>query len=198
LGGKDNFAADREAAAKLVEAVPGAAVAARENRALLGRAVRFLAEDAGVHQFLDIGAGLPTACAVHEIVRGSVPLLRVVYADNDPMVVRQAEAILGGSLTAAVVRGDMRDPWNLFARPTVRSLINLAEPVAILLVAVLASSRSMLLVWARNRANPQVAGVHAMAVTCGSLRMSGSRTRRLGSCVFLRRVSPGKKKTSSI
>jgi hypothetical protein len=137
LGGKDNFAADREAAAKLVEAVPGAAVAARENRAFLGRAVRFLAEDAGVCQFLDIGAGLPTACAVHEIVRGSVPLPRVVYADNDPMVVRHAEAILGGSLTAAVVRGDMREPWDLFARPTVRSLINLAEPVAILLVAVL-------------------------------------------------------------
>jgi hypothetical protein len=137
LGGKDNFAADREAAAKLVEAVPGAAVAARENRAFLSRAVRFLAEDAGVHQFLDIGAGLPTAYAVHEIVRGSVPLPRVVYADNDPMVVRHAEAILGDSLTAAVVRGDVREPWDLFARPTVRTLINLAEPVAILLVAVL-------------------------------------------------------------
>jgi hypothetical protein len=121
----------------LVEAVPGAAVAARENRAFLGRAVRFLAEDAGVHQFLDIGAGLPTAYAVHEIVRGSVPLPRVVYADNDPMVVRHAEAILGDSLTAAVVRGDVREPWDLFARPTVRTLINLAEPVAILLVAVL-------------------------------------------------------------
>jgi hypothetical protein len=137
LGGKDNFAADRQAAARLLDAVPGAAVAARENRAFLSRAVRFLAEDAGVCQFLDLGAGLPTACAVHEIVRGSVPLPRVVYADNDPMVVRHAEAILGGSLTAAVVRADVRQPWDLFARPTVRSLINLAEPVAILLVAVL-------------------------------------------------------------
>jgi hypothetical protein len=137
LGGKDNFAADRQAAAKLLEAVPGAAMAARENRAFLGRAVRFLAEEAGICQFLDIGAGLPSARAVHEIVRGNVPAPRVVYADCDPMVVRHAEALLGGSLTAAVVRADGRQPWDLFTRPTVRSLINLAEPVAILLVAVL-------------------------------------------------------------
>jgi hypothetical protein len=84
LGGKDNFSADREAAAKLLAAVPGAGVAARENRAFLGRAVRFLAEEAGVRQFLDIGAGLPTARAVHEIVAGCVPMPQVVYADYDP------------------------------------------------------------------------------------------------------------------
>jgi SAM-dependent methyltransferase len=137
LGGKDNFAADRQAAAKLLEAVPGASVAARENRAFLGRTVRFLAEEAGVRQFLDIGAGLPSACAVHEIVRGAVPMPRVVYTDYDPVVVRHAEALLGGSLTTAVVRADVRQPWDLFARPAVRTLINLAEPVAILLVAVL-------------------------------------------------------------
>jgi hypothetical protein len=137
LGGKDNFAADRQAAARLLEVVPGAAVAARENRAFLGRAVRFLAEEAGVSQFLDIGAGLPSALAVHEIVRGAVPTPRVMYADCDPVVVRHAEALLGGSLTAGVVRADVRQPWDLFARPTVRTLINLAEPVAILLVAVL-------------------------------------------------------------
>jgi hypothetical protein len=137
LGGKDNFAADRQAAAKLMEVVPGAAVAARENRAFLGRAVRFLAEEAGVGQFLDIGAGLPSACAVHEMVRGAVPMPRVVYADCDPVVVRHAEALLGGSLNSGVVRADLRQPWDLFSRPTVRTLINLAEPVAILLVAVL-------------------------------------------------------------
>jgi S-adenosyl methyltransferase len=137
LGGKDNFAADRQVAARLLEVVPGAAVAARENRAFLGRAVRFLAEEAGVCQFLDIGAGLPSARAVHEIVRGAVPTPRVVYADCDPVVVRHAEALLGGSLTAGVVRADVRQPWDVFARPTVRTLINLAEPVAILLVAVL-------------------------------------------------------------
>jgi SAM-dependent methyltransferase len=137
LGGKENFAADREAAARLLEVVPGAAVAARENRAFLGRAVRFLSEEAGIGQFLDIGAGLPSARAVHEIVRGAVPTPRVVYADNDPAVVRHAASLLGGSLSAGAVRADVRQPWDLFARPTVRTLINLAEPVAILLVAVL-------------------------------------------------------------
>jgi hypothetical protein len=138
LGGKDNFAADRKAAARLLEAVPGAAVAARENRAFLGRAVRFLAEEAGICQFLDLGAGLPTARAVHQIAQADDPRqVRVVYADYDPVVARHAKALIGDSLTVAVVRGDMREPWDLFARPTVRSLINLAEPVAILLVAVL-------------------------------------------------------------
>jgi hypothetical protein len=138
LGGKDNFAADRRTAAKLLEAVPGAAVAARENRAFLARAVRFLAEEAGICQFLDIGTGLPTAGSVHQIAQAGDPRqVRVVYADYDPMVVRHAEALLGGSLTAAVVRADLRQPWDLFARPTVRTMINLAEPVAILLVAVL-------------------------------------------------------------
>jgi len=138
LGGKDNFAADRQAAAKLLEAVPGAASAACENRAFLGRAVRFLAEEAGVCQFLDIGAGLPTAGSVHQIAQARDPRqVRVVYADYDPVVVCHAEALLGGSLTATVVHADLRQPWDLLARPAVRTLINLAQPVAILLVAVL-------------------------------------------------------------
>jgi hypothetical protein len=138
LGGKDNFAADRQAADRLLDAVPGAAVAARENRAFLGRAVRFLAEEAGICQFLDIGTGLPTGGSVHEIAQDGDPRqVRVVYADYDQVVVWHAEALLGGSLTAAVVRADLRQPWDLFAQPTVRTLINLAEPVAILLVAVL-------------------------------------------------------------
>jgi hypothetical protein len=138
LGGKDNFAADRLAAAKLLEAVPGAAVAARENRAFLARAVRYLAEEARVCQFLDIGAGLPAAGSVHEIAQADDPRqVRVVYADYDRVVVRHAETLLGNSLTAAAVQADLREPWDLLARPTVRSLINLAEPVAILLVAVL-------------------------------------------------------------
>jgi hypothetical protein len=137
LGGKDNFAADRQAAARLLEAVPGAAVAARENRAFLGRAVRFLAHEAGVRQFLDVGAGLPSALAVHEIVAGCVPPPRVVYVDNDPVVARHAEALAGGVLGVDAIRADLRQPWDLFAQPAVRNLINLAEPVAVLLVAVL-------------------------------------------------------------
>jgi S-adenosyl methyltransferase len=137
LGGKDNFAVDRHAGEALLDAVPGAAVAARENRAFLGRAARFLAEEAGICQFLDLGAGLPSARAVHEIVRGAVPMPRVVYADIDPVVVRHANALVGGSLASAAIRADLRQPWDVFARPTVRTMINLAGPVAILLVAVL-------------------------------------------------------------
>jgi S-adenosyl methyltransferase len=137
LGGKDNFAADREAAARLLDAVPGAAIAARENRAFLGRAVRFLAEEAGVRQFLDIGAGLPAARSVHEIVRGAVPMPQVVYVDCDPVVIRHAEAMLGGVPGVAVVRGDLRQPRELLSYLTWRRLIDLAQPVAVLLVAVL-------------------------------------------------------------
>jgi len=138
LGGTNNFAADRQVATRLIEAVPGAAIAARDNRAFLARVVRFLAEEVGICQFLDLGAGLPTAGSVHEIVQAVDPrAVRVVYADYDPAVVRHAEALLDGSPTTGVVRADLREPWDVFARPTVRALINLAEPVAILLVAVL-------------------------------------------------------------
>jgi len=137
LGGKDNFAADRRAAAKLLDAVPHAAVAARENRAFLYRAVRYLADEARIRQFIDIGAGLPTACAVHEIIQGLVPPSVVVYADNDPVVIRHAEALTGGVRGVAAVQADLREPRMLLDLAATCNLINLARPVAILLVAVL-------------------------------------------------------------
>jgi S-adenosyl methyltransferase len=138
LGGKDNFLADRHAAEQLLAAVPTAAVAARENRAFLARAVRFLAREAGICQFLDVGTGLPTGGSVHEIAQAEDPRrVRVVYADCDSVVVRHAEALVGDSLTVAVTNADLRQPRWLLTNPTVQSLINLAEPVAVLLVAVL-------------------------------------------------------------
>jgi hypothetical protein len=137
LGGKDNFAADRDAAAKLLHAVPGAAVAARENRAFLGRAVRYLVHDAGIRQFLDIGAGLPTARSVHEIVHGCVPTATVVYADHDPVVIRHAEALIGGALGVTAIVADLRQIHALLARATMPGRIDLAEPVAVFLAAVL-------------------------------------------------------------
>jgi len=137
LGGKDNFAADRRAAAKLLDAVPHAAVAARENRAFLHRAVRFLADEAGIRQFLDIGAGLPTSSAVHEIIHGAVPLPVVVYADNDPVVIRHAETLTGGAAGVAAIQADLRQPRELLNLAANHNLIDLARPVAILLVAVL-------------------------------------------------------------
>jgi hypothetical protein len=88
-------------------------------------------------QFLDIGAGLPSGGAVHEIVRGVVPQARVLYADYDPVVRRHAEALIGGALNAAAIRADVRQPVDLLAQPAAQRMIDLGEPVAVLLVAVL-------------------------------------------------------------
>ena len=137
LGGKDNYAVDREAAGELLKAVPGAAQAARDNRAFLGRAVRFLAGEAGIRQFLDIGTGLPTLGNVHEIAQAANPEARVVYADHDPVVVLHANVLLAKSVTVAAVNADLRYPLDLVTSPAVRALIDFDEPVAVLLVAVL-------------------------------------------------------------
>ena len=137
LGGKDNYAADRQAAEELLTAVPGAERAARENRAFLGRAVRFLAGEAGIRQFLDIGTGLPTLGNVHEIAQAANPAARVVYADYDPVVLLHANVLLAKAVTVAAVNADLRYPRDLLTSPAVRALIDFDEPVAVLLVAVL-------------------------------------------------------------
>ena len=93
LGGKDNFAADRAAAAQVLDSWGSVRTAVRENRAFLGRAVRYLAEEAGITQFLDIGTGLPSANNVHEVAQAANPEARVVYADNDPIVLAHARAL---------------------------------------------------------------------------------------------------------
>ena len=137
LDGKDHYAADRAAAGRLLRAVPDAAVAARQNRSFLGRAVEFLARDCGIEQFIDIGTGLPAQGSVHEVARRFVPGARVVYADNDPAVVLHAETLLAGHASAAVISADLRDPGGMLDHPSLRGLIDLDQPVAVLLVAVL-------------------------------------------------------------
>ena len=137
LDGKDNFEADREAARRLLEAVPDAARAARANRAFLARAVQFLAREAGIRQFLDIGTGLPTRGNVHEIAQVANPQAHVVYSDIDPMVVVHASALLANSLTVAATHADLRQPDQLFTMPVIRTLIDTSQPLAVLLVAVL-------------------------------------------------------------
>jgi SAM-dependent methyltransferase len=137
LGGKDNFAADRDAAAKLLAAVPDAGIAARDNRAFLARAVRFLAGEAGIRQFLDIGTGLPARGNVHEVAQTIDPATRVVYADNDPLVTVHANALLADTPTVRAVDADLRAPHDLLNLPAVRALIDFDEPLAVLLVAVL-------------------------------------------------------------
>src|SRR6266496_4393011 len=136
LGGKDNFAADREAAEKIIALAPGVPAAARRNRAFLGRAVRFLRGE-GIRQFLDIGTGLPTRSNVHEIAQGMGPQTRVVYVDNDPVVVSHGKALVAGSDTVCILQADLRRPDEIVSAPEVRSHIDFSQPVAVLLLAVL-------------------------------------------------------------
>jgi SAM-dependent methyltransferase len=137
LGGKDNYAADREAARRLVEAVPEARRAARDNRSFLGRAVHLLAAEAGIGQFLDIGTGLPTRGNVHEIARSVNPDARVVYSDYDPIVMAHARALLADVPGVEAVEADVRYPGHLLTDPVVRGRIDFSQPLAVLLVAVL-------------------------------------------------------------
>src|SRR5580692_13004260 len=113
LGGKDNFAADREAARQLIEATPDVAAIARDNRSFLGRVIRYLATEGGIRQFLDLGCGLPTQANVHQLtqgVLGSGPGAHVVYVDNDPMVASHGEALLASRDQVAMVLSDLRQP----------------------------------------------------------------------------------------
>jgi hypothetical protein len=139
LGGKSNFAADRALAEKMLRETPGLRTAARENRAFLGRAVQYLAGEAGVRQFLDIGTGLPTTGNVHEVAQRIAPESRVVYADNDPMVLAHARALLTSAPEGrtAYIHADLRDPAQILADPQVRDVLDFGKPVALVLVAVL-------------------------------------------------------------
>jgi hypothetical protein len=137
LGGKDNYAADKEAAGEVIRRAPEIRDIARVNRDFLGRAVRFLAGEAGIRQFLDVGTGIPTAGNVHEVAGRVAPDARVVYVDNDPIVNVHANALLTGAGTTGIVLADLRDPKAILSHPTTRRLINFDEPVALLLIAVL-------------------------------------------------------------
>jgi hypothetical protein len=139
LNGKNHFEADRELARQVLATTPSARTAARENRAFLGRAVRFLAGEAGIRQFLDIGTGLPTSSNVHQVAQEVAPESRVVYADNDPMVLAHARALLTSSPEGrtAYVQGDLREPEAILASREVRETLDLRQPVALMLVAIL-------------------------------------------------------------
>lgn len=132
LGGKDNFAVDREAIDRLSDHIPEAVPLARANRAFLQRAVRHLVA-AGVRQFLDLGSGLPTQGNVHEIARDA----KVVYVDHDPVVATHARAMLEEPGRVAFVQADLMRPAEVLASPEVTGLLDPDEPVAVLLVSIL-------------------------------------------------------------
>jgi hypothetical protein len=137
LGGNDNYAADRDAVRRILADFPEVPQIARANRAFLQRAVRFLAGEAGIRQFIDIGTGIPSAGNVHEVAGQVAPGARVVYVDNDPIVHVHASALLTGSGTTSIVLADLRDPDAILAHPKLRSLIDFTQPVGLLLIAIL-------------------------------------------------------------
>jgi hypothetical protein len=138
LGGKDNFAADRVAADQVIAAWPGMRVSARENRKFIGRAVQYLAGEAGIDQFLDIGSGLPTASNVHEVAQAINPAARVVYVDNDPLVLVHARALLTSSPEGkcAYIQADLREPETILNAPATRETLDFNRPIALILAAV--------------------------------------------------------------
>jgi hypothetical protein len=139
IGGKDHFAVDRETAAQVLKRSPAVHIAARENRAFLGRAVSYLTAEAGIRQFLDIGTGLPTTNNVHEAAQRLAPASRVVYVDNDPLVLAHARALLTSAPAGrtAYIQADLRDPAAILADPATRDMIDFGQPVALMLVAIL-------------------------------------------------------------
>jgi S-adenosyl methyltransferase len=137
LGGKDNFPADRDAAEAAMAANPGIVADVRANRAFLARAVRYLVAEAGIRQFLDIGTGLPTADNTHEVAQAVAPESRVVYVDNDPIVLTHARALLSSTPegVTAYLDADLREP-DVILKSAARTL-DLSQPVALMLLIIL-------------------------------------------------------------
>ncbi|HEU5157308.1 MAG TPA: SAM-dependent methyltransferase [Streptosporangiaceae bacterium] len=137
LGGKDNFAADRELGEEILRMVPEARESGVANRGFLRRAVRYMVTEAGVRQFLDIGSGLPTQGNVHEIAQELDPGARVVYVDNDPVVLVHTSALLENHKTTAVIMGDLRRPDEILANETVRGFLDFDQPIGLLMISIL-------------------------------------------------------------
>ncbi|MEV0629136.1 SAM-dependent methyltransferase [Nonomuraea wenchangensis] len=136
LGGKDNFKADRDLGDMVLGVMPEVREGTRENRAFIGRMVRYLCEQ-GITQFLDLGSGLPTQENVHEVAHRIVPEARVVYVDNDPVVATHGRALLADPNRVAMVLGDARRPEEILSDPEVRGLLDFSRPVAVLMMFIL-------------------------------------------------------------
>jgi hypothetical protein len=139
LGGKDNFAADRAAAEAGLRANPNSRIPPRENRSFLRRVVRYLAREERIRQFLDIGTGIPTSPNVHEIAQDVQPRARIVYVDNDPIVLAHARALLttAPSGKTAYIDADVRDVGRILSSPDLLRTLDLSQPVGLLLIAIM-------------------------------------------------------------
>ena len=137
LGGEHNFRVDQDAARAIISVEPNVRVIARQLRAFLIRAVRYLAAEAGIRQFLDIGSGIPTAQNVHQVAQEIAPGSRVVYVDNDDVAVAHSRLMLEDNPDATVILADLRDPPTILGHPETRRILDFTQPVAILLSAVM-------------------------------------------------------------
>jgi hypothetical protein len=137
LGGKDNYPADRQAGDEIATQLPNIREAFAWNRVFLRRAVQFFVSEAGINQIIDIGTGLPAGGNVHEVAAAANPAARIVYVDNDPVVLAHGRDMLHGMPNAVILEHDLRAPAQILADPELRRLIDFDEPVALLLVAVL-------------------------------------------------------------
>jgi S-adenosyl methyltransferase len=136
LGGKDNFAADREAAERVIQATPAVLPGVRGNRRFLGRAVRYMAGQEGIRQFIDVGTGIPAAGNTHEVAQSVDPACRVVYADNDPIVLAHARALLTSSTgQISYIDADARDTGAILAEAARR--LDFSQPIGVMLIAIL-------------------------------------------------------------
>jgi trans-aconitate methyltransferase len=139
LGGKDNYPPDWEAAEEALRVWPGLWTSMRVNRAVMRRMAHHLVAEAGIRQFLDIGTGIPTSPNLHEVVQRAAPEARVVYVDNDPIVLTHARALLAGTPQGRIsyIDADMREPGTLFEAPELRETLDLSEPVGVTVIAML-------------------------------------------------------------
>ncbi|MEU8828431.1 SAM-dependent methyltransferase [Streptomyces sp. NPDC048636] len=139
LGGKDNYVADRQAAAKVLTLWPGVMIAARTNRAFMQRATRYLAAECGIRQFLDVGTGVPTSPNLHEVAQSVAPESRIVYVDNDPIVLAHAQTLLTSHPEGrtAYVDANVTDPETILNSPECTEVLDLSQPVALSLCALL-------------------------------------------------------------
>lgn len=149
LGGKDNFAADRALGDAMVQAIPTLPTMARANREFLARAVRYLAAEGGVRQFLDIGTGIPTAGNVHEVAQEVAPESRVLYVDHDPIVLAHARALMTSTSQGQTefIMADLRDPEGILTDPALAKTLDIEQPVGLILVGIL--------MYFRDSENPQ-------------------------------------------
>ena len=139
LGGKDNYEPDRAAGEESLEVWPALRIHMQANRTFMHRAARFLAAECGIRQFLDIGTGIPTAPNLHEVVQAVAPDSRVVYVDNDPVVLAHARALMSSTREGRTdyIHGDMRDPEAILAAPQLRQTLDLNRPIGLMLIAML-------------------------------------------------------------